>query len=390
MKKKTTKSKSPLKKKKLANPPAISEKRDLFSSKEYVSTLATLKKKIQESQLKAISAANKELISLYWTIGKTVVEKQEESGWGSKFIEKLAKDLQNAFPGIDGFSRTNVFRMRAFYLEYKIVPPAVGQINELEHLGILAQIPWSHNIVLMEKLDKIEERMWYAHKTLENGWSRNILALWIDSRLHKREGKAVTNFKDTLPSPQSDLAQQSLKDPYLFDFLTLHKDHLEKDLERGLVDHIQQFLLELGQGFAFLGKQYPIVVEGDTYTMDLLFYHVKLRCFVVIELKARAFKPEDTGQLNFYLSAVDDMLKHPADNPTIGILLCKTRNKVVAEYAFRDIKKPMGVVEYETMLTRALPKELKSSLPTVKEIEEALERDIQQKEKPQKKKTRKK
>jgi predicted nuclease of restriction endonuclease-like (RecB) superfamily len=387
---KITKSKSSLKKKKLTNPPAVSEKNELFSGKDYASTLADLKKKIQESQLKAISAANKELLSLYWSIGKTIVEKQEQNGWGSKVIEKLAQDLQNSFPGIDGFSKRNVFRMRAFYLEYKIVPPAVAQLGEMGHLGILAQIPWSHNIVLIEKLDKIEERIWYANKTLENGWSRNMLALWIDSKLHKREGKAVTNFQDTLPSPQSDLAQQSLKDPYLFDFLTLHKDHLEKDLERGLVDHIQQFLLELGQGFAFMGKQYPIVVEGDTYTMDLLFYHVKLRCFVVIELKARAFKPEDTGQLNFYLSAVDDMLKHQSDNPTIGILLCKTRSKVVAEYAFRDIKKPMGVVEYETMLTRALPKELKSSLPTVKEIEEELERDIQQKEKPQKKKKRKK
>jgi len=255
------------------------------------------------------------------------------------------------------------------------VPPIVAQLNEIEHLGILAQIPWSHNIVLIEKLDNIDERIWYANKTLEHGWSRDMLANWIDSKLHKREGKAITNFKATLPTPQSELAQQTLKDPFLFDFLTLHKDHLEKDLEDGLVNHIQRFLLELGQGFAFMGRQYSLTVEGEQFYIDLLFYHVKLRCFVVIELKAKAFKPEDAGQLNFYLSAVDDMLKHPSDNPTIGILLCKTRKKVMAEYAFRDIKKPMGVVEYETMLTKALPEELKSSLPTVKEIEEELEKD---------------
>jgi predicted nuclease of restriction endonuclease-like (RecB) superfamily len=203
-----------------------------------------------------------------------------------------------------------------------------------------------------------------------------MLETWIKSDLYKREGRAITNFQQTLPQPQSDLAQQAIKDPYVFDFLTLHEEHLEKDLEDGLVNHIQKFLLELGQGFAFMGRQYQINVEGDPYYIDLLFYHVKLRCFVVIELKARAFKPEDAGQLNFYLSAIDDMLKHPSDNPTIGILLCKTRKKVMAEYAFRDIKKPMGVVEYETMLTKALPEELKSSLPTVKEIEEELEKDV--------------
>lgn len=203
-----------------------------------------------------------------------------------------------------------------------------------------------------------------------------MLGTWIDSKLHKREGKATTNFKATLPAPQSDLAQQALKDPFLFDFLTLHKDHVEKDLEDGLVNHIQKFLLELGQGFAFMGRQYQINVEGDPYYIDLLFYHVKLRAFVVIELKARVFKPEDAGQLNFYLSAVDDKLKHPDDNPAIGILLCKTRKKVKAEYAFRHINRPMAAIEYETMLTQALPEELKSSLPTIKEIEEELEKSV--------------
>ena len=353
----------------------IAENNELFSSKEYASTLAELKKQVQECRVRAATAANKELISLYWTVGKTIVERQENSGWGSQIIDKLSRDLQNEFPGIEGFSRTNIFRMRAFYQAYKIVPPLVGQIDELQHLGVLAQIPWSHNIVLIEKLDNIEERIWYANKILEHGWGRRTLASWINSKLCKREGKALTNFKTTLPAPQSDLAQQTLKDPFLFDFLTLHQDHLEKELENGLMAHIQQFLLELGQGFSFMGSQYQIYVEGDPYYIDLLFYHVKLRCFVVIELKARAFKPEDTGQLNFYLSAVDDLLKHPSDNPTIGILLCKTRNKVKAEYAFRYINRPMGVVEYETMLTKALPEELKSSLPTIKEIEEELQQD---------------
>lgn len=363
------------KNKKIEDPPVISAERGLFSNKEYNFTLAELKKEIQECQFRAITSANKELVRLYWVVGKIIIERQENSGWGSKFIDKLTVDLQNEFPGIEGFSRRNVFRMRAFYLAYKLVPPAVAQFNEVEHLGVLAQIPWSHNVILMEKLDSFEERIWYANKTLEQGWSRDVLATWIDSKLHKREGKAITNFKVTLPAPQSELAQQTLKDPFLFDFLTLHKDHLEKELEDGLVTHIQKFLLELGQGFSFMGRQYQINVDGDPYYIDLLFYHVKLRCFIVIELKARAFKPEDTGQLNFYLSAVDDMLKHPSDNPTIGILLCKTRSKVKAEYAFRHINRPMGVVEYETMLTKALPEELKSSLPTVKEIEEELEKD---------------
>ena len=361
--------------KKSSNPPVKKDHESLFSTKEYDSTLADLKKHIRASQLRAAIAVNHELIRLYWIIGKTIVEKQEGSGWGSKFIEKLAKDLQNEFPGIEGFSRTNIFRMRAFYREYKLVPPPVGQFDELTHLGFLTQIPWSHNVVLMEKLEDIQERLWYAQKTIEYSWSRDILSTWIGLKLHKREGKAITNFKATLPSPQSDLAQQTLKDPYIFDFLTLHDDHVEKDLEKGLVEHIQNFLLELGQGFSFMGSQYPIVVEGDTSYIDLLFYHVKLRCFVVIELKARAFKPEDAGQLNYYLSAVDDILRHPTDNPTIGILLCKTNKKVKAEYAFRHINRPIAAIEYETMLTKALPEELKSSLPTVKEIEEELEKD---------------
>lgn len=359
------------KEKKTKTSPIAKNSKEVFSNKEYASTLANLKKQIQQCQLKAATAANKELIHLYWTVGKTIVEKQETSGWGSGIIEKLAQDLQNAFPGIEGFSRANVFRMKAFFSAYEKVAQAVRQFESLPIFGI----PWGHNILLIQKIKNNEERLWYASKAIEHGWSRNMLELWIKSDLYNREGKALTNFHQTLPSPQSDMAQQALKDPYLFDFLTLHEDHIEKDLEEGLVGHIQKFLLELGQGFAFMGRQYPIVVEGDTSYIDLLFYHVKLRCFVVIELKARAFKPEDVGQLNYYLSAIDDTLKHSSDNPTIGILLCKTKKKVKAEYAFRHINRPFAAIEYETMLTKALPEELKSNLPTVKEIEEELKKD---------------
>ena len=264
--------------------------------------------------------------------------------------------------------------MRSFYLAYCNCPTAVRQFQEGPP-EIFLNIPWGHNFILLDKLKKFEERYWYAQKTLEHGWSRSILGNWIDANLYNREGKAITNFQVTLPSPQSDMAQQTLKDPYLFDFLTLHKDHLEKDLEEGLVNHIQKFLLEWGQGFSFMGNQYEIKVDNDSYFIDLLFYHVVLRCFVVIDLKAKSFKPEDAGQLNFYLSAVDDILKHPNDNPTIGILLCKTRNKIKAEYAFRHINRPMATIEYETMLTEALPEDLKSSLPTIKEIEAELSND---------------
>lgn len=356
-------------------PNVPTKKKSDVSENEYQTTLADLKRQIRESQLKAAVGINKELICLYWAIGKTIVEKQEHSGWGTKIIEKLAKDIQSAFPGIEGFSRTNIFRMRAFYIAYLSNPPAGGQLQGGPP-EILLCIPWRHNSVLIEKLKKHEERMWYAQNTLEHGWSRSVLEIMIENSIHTRQGKAVTNFRATLPAPQSDLAQNALKDPYVFDFITLHENFVEKELEAGLIAHIQKFLLELGHGFSFMGSQYPIIVDGDTSYIDLLFYHVKLRCFVVIELKARGFKPEDAGQLNFYLSAVDDILKHHTDNPTIGILLCKTRSKVKAEYAFRHINRPIAAVEYETMLTKALPEELKSSLPTVKEIEEELEKDM--------------
>ncbi|HSW74127.1 MAG TPA: PDDEXK nuclease domain-containing protein, partial [Candidatus Limnocylindria bacterium] len=231
------------------------------------------------------------------------------------------------------------------------------------------KIPWGHNVVLIEKVKDLKIRLWYAQKTIENGWSRSVLEMWIKSDLYRRDGKAITNFKRTLPMPQSDMAQQSLKDPYIFDFLTLHEQHVEHDIEQGLIENVQKLLLELGKGFALVGRQYHLEVGNKDYYIDLLFYHFKLDCFVVVELKAREFDPRDAGQLNFYLTAVDEQLRGTGDKPTIGLLLCKSKNSIVAEYALRDINKPIGVAEYETAITKKLPKKLESSLPTIKELE---------------------
>lgn len=300
-----------------------------------------------------------------------ISEKQEQSGWGTGVIEQLSKDLQNSFPGREGFSITNIRRMRAFFLAYSIHPQLVGELGDLP----IFQIPWGHNILLQEKLKDNAERLWYAQKTIEHGWSRSALEDWIKSGVYHREGKAVTNFEHRLPNPQSRLAQETLKDPYCFDFLTLAKNYREQELEQGLLDHIQKTLIELGQGFAFVGRQVHLEVGGSDFYIDLLFYHLKLRCYVVVELKNTAFKPEYAGKLNFYLSAVDDRMRHPEDRPTIGMLLCKTKNNLVVEYALRDLHKPIGVSGYETQIMETLPKELKGSLPTVAEIEAELEKD---------------
>ena len=329
----------------------------------YKQLLSEVKEKVKKSQLKAALAVNHELITLYWEIGKSVFQKQGEDGWGAKTIERLAKDLRSAFPGMKGFSARNIQYMVTFSREN----PDISIAQQLA-----AQIPWGHNMLLLDKVKDKESRDWYIKKTIENGWSRNVLLHWIDSALHKRQGKAITNFKHTLPSPQSDLAHQTLKDPYCFDFLTLSDKFQEKELEDGLIEHIQKFLLELGTGFAFVGRQYPITVSEKDFYIDLLFYHLELRCFVVVELKAKAFNPQDVGQMNFYLSAVDDMLRKPGDHPTIGLLLCKTKDKVMAEYALRDIHKPIGVAEYETQILGSLPDDLKSSLPSIEEIEQEL------------------
>lgn len=340
------------------------------SIEDYAQTLADLKKKIQEAQTRAIFSVNKELIKLYWEIGQTLDEKQKVSKWGSNIIEGLAKDLQNEFPGIAGFSRTNIFRMKAFYLAYEKVPQAVGLIYDLP----IFRVPWGHNAVLLDKVKNIQERLWYAQKAIENGWTRIALETYIESKLYSREGKAITNFERILPNPDSRMAQQSFKDPYKFDFLTLEVEHVEHELEQGLVDNIQKLLIEMGKGFAFVGRQYHLAIGNKDCYIDLLFYHLKLKCYVVVELKAREFDPKDAGQINFYLSAVDDLLRQPEDKPTIGLILCKSKDNLIAEYALRDINKPIGIADYEPELITKLPKDLKNNLPTVAEIEAEFEK----------------
>ena len=309
------------------------------------------------------------MIQLYWEIGENIALRQQQEGWGAQVTKRLSKDLARSFPGMKGFSDANLRRMKAFYQAYEICAQAVRKL-ENEELPCFFRIPWGHNILLLQKLNSYNERLWYAKKTIEHGWSRNILSMQIESGLYQRQGKALTNFHNTLPALQSDLAQQTLKDPYTFDFLTLTNDAMEKELEQGLIDHIQQFLVELGAGFAFVGRQFPINVEGTDYYIDLLFYHYKLRCFCVIELKATEFKPEYAGKMNFYLSAVDNILKHDTDQPTIGMILCKGKKRITVEYALRMCQAPIGISNYETKIMEKLPENLKGSLPTIEEFEE--------------------
>jgi predicted nuclease of restriction endonuclease-like (RecB) superfamily len=328
---------------------------------DYATWLAELKTRIHSAQQRASLAVNRELVLLYWQIGQDILARQDREGWGTKVIERLAQDLRGAFPAMKGFSRANLMYMRAFaqaWPEEAIVQQLVGQL------------PWGHNLVLLTKLKTNQQRLSYAQRAAEHGWSRNMLAIHIERKLIEREGKAVTNFEMQLPKPQSDLALESLKDPYLFDFLGVGNEAGERALEDAIVQHITKFLLELGAGFAFVGKQVHIEVGGDDFFIDLLFYHLKLRCYVVVELKAGAFKPEHAGQLSFYLSAVDAQMKASQDAPTIGLLLCKSKNKVVAEYALRDSSKPIGVAEYQ--LIEALPADLQSGLPSIEAIEQAL------------------
>lgn len=343
------------------------KKRDT-SSIEYSKFIASLKVKIRSAQIRGAIAVNRELINLYWDIGKEIFERRELDGWGNNALDRISKDLQREFPGIEGFSRRNMFRMKAFYQAYAKVPQLVAQLKELP----VFSIPWGHNALILEKVKNTAERLWYAQKTIENGLSRSMLTIWIENDLYYRDGKAITNFKTSMPSVQSDLAQQALKDPYIFDFLTLHKEHLEKELEEGLVKHIQKFLIELGQGFSFVGQQYPIKAGKKDLYIDLLFYHLKLRCYIVVELKAGEFDSRDAGQMSAYLSAVDDHLKLEDDKPTIGIILCKTKDNVFVEYVLRNFNRPIGVAGFEVKLVEKLPKEFKSSLPTVEEIEAEL------------------
>ncbi len=327
----------------------------------YANWLGELKSRIHNAQQRAALAVNRELVLLYWEIGRDILQRQAGQGWGAKVIERLAHDLKTAFPEMRGFSRANLMYMRSFadaWPDAAIVQQVVGQL------------PWGHNLVLLTKLKRPEQRLAYAQRAVEYGWSRAMLEIHIESRLLEREGRAITNFADRLPSPGTDLARQSLKDPYLFDFLDVGQEADEREIEAALVKHITQFLLELGAGFAFVGRQVHLEVGGDDFFIDLLFYHLKLRCYVVVELKAGKFKPDHLGQLSFYLTAVDMQVKQEQDNPTIGLLLCKSKNAVVAEYALRDKTQPIGVAEYQ--LIESLPEELQTSLPSIEQIEREL------------------
>jgi predicted nuclease of restriction endonuclease-like (RecB) superfamily len=340
----------------------------------YGEFLKELKTRIRSAQIKAALSVNRELIALYWHIGKSIVERQGIERWGKAIVERLAADLRSEFPGVTGFSSGNIWRMRAFYLAWtdEVLAQPARELDGHNLPQVVAGIPWFHNVILVEKLNDPRERLWYARETIVNGWSRSMLIHWIESGLYARKGNAITNFETTLPTVQSDLAAEVIKDPYNFDFLTLRADAAERELEQGLVNHVQKFLVELGAGFAFVGRQVHIDIVDEDFYIDLLFYHLKLRCFVVIDLKARKFSPEYAGKMNFYLSAVDDLLRHPDDKPSIGIILCKSRNKVAAEYALRDIGKPIGISGYVTKLVESLPENLKGALPSTVELEAEL------------------
>lgn len=335
--------------------------KSLTVDESYRTLLSEIKTKIQHSQFKAVIAVNQQMLLLYWEIGNIISQRQANKGFGSKVVEQLSKDLKKTFPNMKGFSRRNLLYMRQFAEAYSK--------NEFVQQPV-AQISWSHNILLLQKCSDKEVRFWYAQKALENGWSRNIMVMQIESHLYKRQGQSVTNFAKTLPSPQSELAQQIFKDPYILDFLHLEEDSLERELEDAIIKHIIKFLLALGKGFAFVGRQYHLDVEDEDFYLDLLFYHLELRCFVAIDLKTTKFKPEYAGKMNFYLAAIDDKVKKQYDNPSIGIILCKDKKNVVVEYALRGMPNPIGVSEFE--LTKVVPDNFQSKLPTIEELEREL------------------
>lgn len=339
----------------------------------YKKWLTELKQKVSTIQIKAAVAVNSEMLRFYWELGADIVEKQASSNWGDGFIKQLSIDLMAEFSDVKGFSERNLKYIRQWYLFYS-QKPAIGQ----QPVAQLAEIPWGHNLAIITKCHDPEEAIYYVLSTLLHNWSRSVLIHQIESRLFEREGKAITNFTNSLPAVQSDLAQQTLKDPYIFDFMTLTKDYTEHDLEKSLVDHISHFLLELGTGFAYIGRQIPLQVGRNEFFIDLLFYHTHLHCYVVIELKTVDFEPEHAGKLNFYIKAVDEKMRQEGDSPTIGILLCKSKDKLVAEYALSDIHKPIGISEYH--LTQSLPENLRSSLPSIEDIEaELMEMDLYEK-----------
>jgi len=377
------------------------EKR-LVPDSQYKKWMMELKTRIQSAQVKAAIAVNRELLELYWELGREICEKQKVANWGDGLIVQLAKDLSAAFPGVKGFSRANLFFIRKWYLFYEsaiveqavrlnggrqtegrlgqneIVPQVVGEIGNVEHAvgeiekvqQVVAEIPWGHNVLIINKCKDVREALFYVKETIRNGWSRATLAAQIESKLYKRQGKVIDNFSLTLSNEQSGLAKETLKNPYNFDFLMLGKEARERDLETALTNHIQKFILELGQGFAYMGRQFPLKVGGDDFYLDLLFYHTRLRCYVIVELKADEFKPEYAGKLNFYLNAVNAQLRHPQDQRSIGILLCRTPNKVVVEYSLENISSPLGVAEYQIM--NAVPDNLKGELPSIEELEQEL------------------
>ncbi len=364
----------------------------------YSSLLDEIKDRIRQAQIKAAFSANLEMILMYWDIGRMIHQRQQMEGWGAGIIPRLSRDIRNELPEVKGFSERNIGYMVRFFREYgesPILQQAVAKLPESStkdetffqsgektapkdnHLKLqqhVAKIPWGHNILLMEKVKDLPIRLWYIRQTIEQGWSRDTLATMITKKTYERHGQSVSNFSTRLPSPQSELASQMVKDPYLFDFLTLEEPFHERELETGLIRHLENFLLELGSGFAFVGRQYHLVVSNKDFYLDLLFYHLKLRCFIVIELKKGDFKPEYAGKMNFYCSVVDDQLRNDTDLSTIGLILCQTKDRILAEYALRDIHKPIGISDYE--LTRALPETLKSSLPTVEEIEAELSQEV--------------
>ncbi|MCO6457898.1 MAG: DUF1016 family protein [Pirellulaceae bacterium] len=329
----------------------------------YGPLLEELKQRIASERVRVVLAANSAMVLLYWDIGRTILDRQRKEGWGTKVIDRLSADSRQAFPDMSGLSPRNLKYMRAFAEAW----PERAIVQEA-----LAQITWYHNLTLLEKLDNADDRLWYAVQTVENGWSRNILMMQIKSQLHRRAGRSINNFPSVLPSPESDLATQAFKDPYLFDFLGTADPRREREVERAMIDQVEKLLLELGQGFAFVGRQIVLEVGDEDFVIDLLFYHYRLRCFVVVELKAVPFDAAFVGKLNLYLSAVDDLMKQPEDRPTIGLLLCRGKSHVAVEYALRGLTQPVGVADWEAELVSKLPAALEGSLPTVEQIEAEL------------------
>ena len=347
----------------------MNEQKNIIHSVEYKNWIADLKTKVKQAQLKAVITVNQQLLMFYWELGTDIVEKQKNTTWGEGFLKQLSRDLMVEFPDMKGFSLRNLKYIRQWFLFWSN-DNAIGQ----QPVAQFTQIPWGHNLVIIAKCKSIDESIYYVNNTSTYGWSRSVLTHQIESKLWQREGKALTNFTHSLPSSQSDLALQTLKDPYIFDFLRLTKGYDERDLEQGLIEHITQFLLELGAGFAYIGRQVPLQVGQREFLIDLLFYHTRLHCYLVVELKNVDFEPEHVGKLNFYIKAVDAQLRREGDEPTIGLLLCKSHDKLVVEYALSDVHKPIGVSEYQ--ITRSLPEELKSSLPTIEEIEAEFGQDV--------------